>query len=100
MHSKRSDRDDSTGDRDLDAELVRLFERYDELFYADKFSEVDAELASIQVRSVSTAMLIGYLTATLPAKSKLPNRAAFYSKVSDELAVRGETDPRLLSGLS
>jgi hypothetical protein len=100
MHLKRLQRDDvPTGDASIQSALDQLYDHFDALFHSRSYEKVDEILQSLIVESMSTTMLIGYLTATLPAKSKLSHRAAFFRSVKRELAKRGDEDESLLQGL-
>jgi hypothetical protein len=100
MHLKRLRRDDTpSADRAMGDALDELLDSFDTLFFEGRFDKADEMLEAVAVRSVSTTMLIGFLTATLPAKSKLRKRAAFFESVRGELLKRGETDVSLLQGL-
>jgi len=56
-------------------------------------------LRQVDVRIFSTDLLLGILTATLPAKSKLPSRTPFFGKVEAIIKRRGEWEKGLLTGL-
>jgi hypothetical protein len=100
MHLNRPIRDNvPSDDKAIGGALDELFDSFDTLFLDGRFDKADQRLASVAVESVSTTMLIGFLTATLPAKSKLKKRAAFFESVSKELSKRGDTDSSLLQGL-
>ncbi len=87
------------GQRQVDAALDVIFARVDEMFCHDRFVECDALLRRISVGDYSTDILLGLLTATLPAKSRLKARPDFYSRVEAEIHRRGEMEPGLLTGL-
>jgi len=82
-----------------DAQLDILFDWTDSMMTAGRFHDLDAAIAAYQPEQMETALLLGVLTATLPARSKLPARAKFYEDVERIVAERGEMEPGLLDGL-
>lgn len=76
-----------------------IYDAIDDKLLAGKFDEVDASLRLVDVRVLDTAMLIGILTITSWARSRLPFRNEFFELVRQELDRRGENDPRNLQGL-
>ena len=64
-----------------------------------KFYETDQLLQNINVSEYSVDLLLGLLTATLPARSKLRSRAQFFSEVEAVLKERGQWEDNLLVGL-
>lgn len=83
----------------VDAALDLIFERVDEMFVNGRFEECDRVLQSVPVSEYTADTLIGLLTATLPAKSRLKSRPDFFAKVESVLKGRGEMEPGLLTGL-
>ncbi|MBC7818835.1 MAG: hypothetical protein IAG10_18245 [Planctomycetaceae bacterium] len=83
----------------VDAALDVIFARVDEMFRQGLFSECDALLRRIPAGDYSTDVLLGLLTATLPAKSCLQARPDFYLRTEAEIQRRGEMEPGLLTGL-
>ncbi|MFM9962764.1 MAG: hypothetical protein ACKV2Q_16260 [Planctomycetaceae bacterium] len=83
----------------VDAALDLIFARVDETFRRDEFSDCDQWLQHLVVGDYSTDVLLGLLTATLPARSLLPSRPDFYSRTELEIQRRGEMEPGLLTGL-
>jgi hypothetical protein len=73
----------------MDRALDNLYDTVDDLLLAEKFEECDRILRDVDVRTSDVHMLLGYLTITLAAHSKLPYRAAFYEQVRQELTIRG-----------
>lgn len=53
---------------------TELYDRVDKLMATGRFIELDAMLARIIVNEKSVDKVLGILTATRPAKSKLPAR--------------------------
>jgi hypothetical protein len=83
----------------LDTALDLIYDKIDDLFLAGQFEEVDSLLGKIDIRGSSVDILLGFLTATLPAKSRLPSRAPFFHKVEIFLQETGRMEEGLLSGL-
>lgn len=80
-------------------QLDEIYSWADELMRAGRFQYLDAAIAAFHPEEMTTNNLLGVLTATLPAKSKLPARKAFYHDVERILTARGEMEPGLLAGL-
>lgn len=83
----------------IDTALDLIYDKIDDLFHARKFEEVDSLLGKIDIRNSPLDILLGYLTATLPAKSRLPSRAKFFHDVEAFLRETGRMEEGLLSGL-
>jgi len=64
-----------------------------------EFGKCGALLESVDIGNNSLDGLLGYLTATLPARSKLSYRAKFFEKVEEEIIRRREYEKGLLEGL-
>jgi hypothetical protein len=69
-----------------DRALDLLFTRFDASYRSGDFSFVDAVLRVTKVADLSHDTLIGFLTATLPAKNRLDQRSAIYKRVLDLLS--------------
>ena len=88
----------------IDAQLDFIYLNFDDLFKKGKFDTADGLLKLIDVPNTDSNLLIGYLTVSNWAKSKLPYRSEFYTKVEEEFKKRARTDPdyrdpTLLQGL-
>jgi len=83
----------------LDAQLDTLYGWADGLMSSGRFADLDAAIAAYRPDEMPTDILLGVLTATLPAKSKLPARVQFYLDVERLVNARGENGPGLLDGL-
>lgn len=83
----------------IDAALDVLYDRVDGLLRGKQFVAVDDLLQHLRVNALSVDVLIGLLTSTLPARSKLPSRAKFYSEAEASIRQRGEWEEGLLTGL-
>ncbi len=66
---------------ELQAQLDSILQYVDTAFYAGKFNEVNQKLKEIDENKESLDSLICWMCATLPAKSKLPDRPAFMKRV-------------------
>lgn len=60
--------------------LDYIYDMYDGWFRAGEFGLADKCLANQQALREPVDFLLAHLTATLPAKSKLPSRAAFVER--------------------
>lgn len=79
--------------------LAKIFTAFDELLRSERFEEADEVLRRYEVKGRAASILLAILTATLPAKIALSERASLFRRVKEELSRTGKTDPRLLSGL-
>jgi hypothetical protein len=93
----RAQRLDASGHRDTALDLV--YDSIDELMRQRNFLALDSLLAHTQVGDVSADLLLGLLTATLPARKSLPSRRRLFHEVERVLRVRGEYEQGLLTGL-
>ena len=82
-----------------DAALDLLYDSVDEMLRSGKYSEIDSLLRDTIVDECSTDILLGLLTATLPARSKLPYRREFFDDSDRVLKHRPEYEKDLLTGL-
>jgi hypothetical protein len=82
-----------------DAALDLVYDAIDEKLRNGEFQDVDSMLAALHVADLSCDLLLGVLTATLPAKSRLPSRRAVLSETESVLKRRGEYEEGLLTGL-
>ncbi|MEX1231932.1 MAG: hypothetical protein WEB58_16925 [Planctomycetaceae bacterium] len=93
----RAERLDAQGQTEAALDLV--YDSIDGSLKRGQFVEVDAILEQVQVTDYSTDILIGLLTATLPARSKLQARPQFFRDVEACLLSRHEYEEGLLTGL-
>ena len=93
-HARRLDQLGQT-----DAALDLIFSQVDELLVAGDYQRVDVLLASVPANELSMDLLLGLLAVTLPARSRLTQRATFYSTVEMVLRERGHLKEGLLAGL-
>lgn len=83
-----------------DAALDLIYDSIDELLYAAQFALCASILNDVDVARCSDDVLLGLLTATLPAKSRIPTRGSFLRRVEAQLRVRGEYEDGILEGLA
>ena len=77
-----------------------LYDNIDDMLLAGKFQQIDSYLTEIHIPGLSKHILLGILTITFAAKTRLLAREAFFFKVKDELTKRNETNVgELLQGL-
>ena len=74
-------------------------EMVDSLFHAGNLAKANEVLTLVDPSLFGTDVLIGFLTATLPARKRLEAREGFRQKVEAILHERGEWEEDLLSGL-
>jgi hypothetical protein len=84
----------------IDAALDLLYDGFDELFRRGEFARADTFLSQVTVDECSVDFLLGILTASLPARGRLPSREQFYRAVELHLQSRGEFEEGLLTGLA
>lgn len=77
--------------------LDNLYEHIDFLMRTEQFSVLDFRMKCVDIKTEYTEVLLGWLTATLPAKSKLPFRPEMYKRIESELNKRKQFG--LLEGL-
>jgi hypothetical protein len=82
-----------------DAALDLIYDRIDTLLLSHRYGDVDLMLREVSPELLSVDVLLGLLTSTLPARTKLPARAAFFAKVEREIRRTGAWEDGLLSGL-
>jgi hypothetical protein len=76
-----------------------IFDTIDDMLLESKFEECDAALMQAPVEELSNPQMLTFLTATAPAKDRLPSREAFVYRVKLALKERGADSSRLLAGL-
>lgn len=80
--------------------LDDLYDNVDEMMREGDFDTLDMLMEGTNVSKCNENYLIGMLTLTLAAKSKLAKRPEFFTRVEEELKRRNITDPKVLSGLN
>jgi len=93
----RAQRLESSGN--VDAALDIIYDYVDKQLKTQRFYDIDQILTNVKVIEQSADILLALLTATLPARSKLSERAKFFSEVEEALKQRGEWENDLLVGL-
>lgn len=76
-----------------------IYDWTDELFCGGDFDTVNVWIGDIKVENIDIDFMLAVLVSTLPAKSRLSNRAQFYNDVEKEIIRRGEMEDGLLTGL-
>ena len=94
---QRASRLDQAGHQD--AALDLLYDGIDELMRCGEFEQLDAVLARLAPTALSTNLLLGVLTATLPSRRSLPARRAILPVIEQALRSRGDYAEGLLTGL-
>jgi hypothetical protein len=79
--------------------LDLLYDSVDRLMQKGEFQRLDSVLSGLVVSELSLDLMLGFLTATLPARKRLASRMALYQKIEQELKQRGEYEEGLLTGL-
>lgn len=90
-----------TEQRAEEALLDLIYDRLDDLLVAGDFDSCDAILAAVEVARLDPVGMVGFLTITLPARERLPSRAALVTRAREALSQRrpqNEVDA-LLRGL-
>ena len=83
----------------IDAALDVLYDRVDDLLKLKRFATLDALLEEAKVDSLSVDLILGLLTASLPARSKLSARCRFYAEATESIRRRCAWEDGLLAGL-
>jgi hypothetical protein len=81
------------------AALDLLYDSIDGFMRRGEFPALDSFIARAPVATLSSDILLGLLTATLPARSRLSSRKTLLSNVEATLRSRGEYEEGLLAGL-
>lgn len=79
--------------------LDNLYLAVDRLMYAGEIEIINKVVAGLEYENISSEMLIGILTVTLPVKKRMAGRDVLYQKVEETLRARGEWEEGLLKGL-
>jgi len=82
-----------------DSAIERIYDEIDKLLHRGKFPELNADLSVIDPDDIPIDLTLAVIIATLPAKSKLPNRAGLVEKYRDYLRRAEEDADDILRGL-
>ncbi len=93
----RARRLDNAGN--TDAALDLLYENVNGKLSLGRFKDVDSVLETTEPMSLSVDLMLGLLTSTLPARTKLPSRSTFFQKSEAAIRDRNEWEDGLLTGL-
>jgi hypothetical protein len=80
--------------------LDNIYDSIDSLFRQGKLNECNSLLESLDISTLSVDEMLGYLTATLPARTKLSCRRNFYRNIEAEIIRREMYEAGLLDGLA
>jgi len=94
---ERARRLDTAGNTDIALDLI--YDAVDRLMRDHHYDRLDSMLAGTSVRDISVDVLLGLLTATLPARRHLPSRRKLFREGEQVLKERGEYEEGLLVGL-
>lgn len=83
----------------IDAALDVIYDNADEMMLKGAFAELNEIIASLDPKALCLDVILGILTISSPARSKLPARAKFYCDAKQVLHDRGECRKGLLTGL-
>lgn len=87
----------SLGSPELGLDIV--YDAVDELMSTGQFAQISSSISRLDAGDIDVDILIGVLTATLPAKSRLPTRDRLVSLVGNRLRELNENVAEVLSGL-
>jgi len=83
----------------VDQGLDVLYGAVDNILYSGDYSTLNDALESTHVAGAPLDFLLGMLTASLPVKTRLAARPAFFAKVKDVLSQQADYKEDLLAGL-
>jgi hypothetical protein len=83
----------------IEPALDLIYDAADHMMRKGEFAQLDSVLANVRVSDLSVDILLAILTATLPAKSRLPSRTRFFNEIEKSLRDRDEYEDGLLTGL-
>lgn len=82
-----------------DAALDLIYDSVDELMRKGEMALLDGVLTKLEPAGLSVDLLLGILTATLPARTRLPARRSLFPRAERILKDRGEYQEGLWTGL-
>ena len=82
-----------------DSALDMLYDSIDQFMRDGRFAELNTLVESVDVESYSDDILLGLLTSTLPARTKLPSRKHVFQKIKKTLKRRNDYEEGMLAGL-
>lgn len=83
----------------LEEQMDRIYDVCADSIRNEEWNKLDLWLRTYPTNERHIDLLMALLTATLPAKSKLPGRAVLYYEIERELKKRGEWQEGILKGL-
>jgi len=81
------------------AALDLIYDRIDAMMRLRQWSRLNSILFEVRVVDLSPDILLSLLTATLPARSRLPARGGLFGRIEQSLKQRGDYEKDLLIGL-
>ena len=97
--SRRHRSGDKMVDDDQDIRLDKIYSQVDKLMWASAWDEISDLMDCETLQDQHIDAMLAYLTSSLPAKSKIPGRPAYFKAVEKELERRGRLTPGILGGL-
>lgn len=79
--------------------LTAIYAHVRDFIHREMISDLNDEITRISINGTETDILLAWLTATSPVKSKLPARCKFFKNTKRILKIRGELERGLLDGL-
>jgi hypothetical protein len=79
--------------------LRLIYRNVEDLMREGSVDIINSELASVDPHKLGTDVLLGLLTATLPVKSRLPDRRRIFKATRAILVARGHYEAGILKGL-
>ncbi len=67
---------------------------------AERFEEIDAYIAGLEIPRMTTSLMVCVLGATLTVASRIPGRQDFYDRVYARFVELGRDADKVLKGLS
>ena len=83
----------------VDEALDLAFDQIDDAFLEGRFDWVDQFLKIADVESMSVSLLVGILTITVSAESKLRHRSEFRNRAENVIRKRGRYNDTILRDL-
>jgi len=81
----------------IDEQIQEVYKHVDSMLRREQFLLCNAELKQVDIQTEELDILLAWLVATLPARSRLADREEFKRKVADQANIA--LDGPLLRGL-
>ena len=82
-----------------DSQIDEIHQEVDVFLDSGNFEDLDDLLTNLEVEDFDTDECLSYLTATLPARDKLPARWDFFRRCASRIDDLGEMEEGILKGL-